>query len=865
MKNRLLVLMASILLIAGFTLIFSQCNAQGIKISALPTLSAPDSSADLIPIVHSGTTYKITPGRLFHEFGAAGGGGGSLPATEIGFGTGSGISSSDLFTYDESTSVLTLWQPAQADYSLFIDNDNGFATLNMVNPAGDATGYIDIDATTSNTIISQWSLVDAGSNNGAARISLYADGTGPSLSTITHRLDGYDVLKITDNALYVLSKPSAVTQLRLYEGTTNGTNFTGFQSPVSRSTTLVYTLPTTDPSSGDVLIAGVPSGGNVGLAWATVAGAAGSDGEIQYNDGSGGFAASADFTWNNTTKEFTVASAGNASLRLSPGNNQYWLGDVDLGGYGPYLFVDGFGYKNVLYSGTQSGTMTSLTTALTYVEIAQTVNSGGTGELRILEDPINGVNYTGFKTTASRSGNLIYALPSTDPTSGQVLSAGAPSGGVSALSWATPSNPGDAAADASTKGVATFAINDFNSSAGLISIDYTNGQAATTSAKGFLTDTDWDLFNSATTRGIDDVLAEGQALTAARTIDLATNLLDFNSTGGATTININAGINVSAGGTGAESYIFNAGSDYVIRSSGTDGDALINLGDYNDAAKAWIKVNPPASTITLNAPSGIFFNHDLAVTGNISATNLTLGGNFTTSGANALTFTTVGATNVTLPTSGTLVTSGVTTLSSLTSVGTIGTGTWQGSVIAGQYGGTGVANTGKTITVSGNTTIGSSTNTVAFATSGNTSVTLPTSGTLATYAEVKDADISGVSTIAFTAGVAPTTLTGRYSWCRISNIVFCNIRLEYGSAGSTVTAVTVTIPSDMPTPAGFTGWANSEFGFPVTAEMYTSVTGSPVASRGFSEKDGSGNYRVGSTCSSNAVNGISFSFQYFVN
>lgn len=113
---------------------------------------------------------------------------------------------------------------------------------------------------------------------------------------------------------------------------------------------------------------------------------------------------------------------------------------------------------------------------------------------------------------------------------------------------------------------------------------------------------------------------------------------------------------------------------------------------------------------------------------------------------------------------------------SITTVGTIGTGTWQGSIIAGAYGGTGngffavsgpatslktftfpnasatvltdsavvtgaqggtgVANTGKTITLGGN-----------FATSGAyaltltltaaTSVTLPTTGTLATLANVE--------------------------------------------------------------------------------------------------------------------------------
>lgn len=104
------------------------------------------------------------------------------------------------------------------------------------------------------------------------------------------------------------------------------------------------------------------------------------------------------------------------------------------------------------------------------------------------------------------------------------------------------------------------------------------------------------------------------------------------------------------------------------------------------------------------------------------------------SNTDTLTLVTAGNTSVTLPTSGTLVNTAVTTLSSLVSVGTITTGTWNATVVAGQYGGTGVANTGKTITVSGNTTIGTSTNTVSLATTNNTSVTLPTTGTLATLA-----------------------------------------------------------------------------------------------------------------------------------
>jgi hypothetical protein len=54
----------------------------------------------------------------------------------------------------------------------------------------------------------------------------------------------------------------------------------------------------------------------------------------------------------------------------------------------------------------------------------------------------------------------------------------------------------DADADGSTKGVATFTATDFDTSSGLVSLDYTNGQAASGSVNGFLSSTDWSTFNS---------------------------------------------------------------------------------------------------------------------------------------------------------------------------------------------------------------------------------------------------------------------------------------------------------------------------------------------------------------------------------
>lgn len=67
--------------------------------------------------------------------------------------------------------------------------------------------------------------------------------------------------------------------------------------------------------------------------------------------------------------------------------------------------------------------------------------------------------------------------------------------------------------------------------------------------------------------------------------------------------------------------------------------------------------------------------------------------------------------------------------STITQVGTIATGVWNGSVIPGQYGGTGVANTGFTFTMGGNVAFSG-----AFGFTGTltalTAVTFPTSGTL---------------------------------------------------------------------------------------------------------------------------------------
>lgn len=84
----------------------------------------------------------------------------------------------------------------------------------------------------------------------------------------------------------------------------------------------------------------------------------------------------------------------------------------------------------------------------------------------------------------------------------------------------------DSAADGSTKGAAAFNSNDFNASSGVITLDYTNAQAASGSNKGFLTSADWTTFNNkvATTRSVStsSPITGGGDLSADRTLACST-------------------------------------------------------------------------------------------------------------------------------------------------------------------------------------------------------------------------------------------------------------------------------------------------------------------------------------------------------
>jgi hypothetical protein len=108
------------------------------------------------------------------------------------------------------------------------------------------------------------------------------------------------------------------------------------------------------------------------------------------------------------------------------------------------------------------------------------------------------------------------------------------------------------------------------------------------------------------------------------------------------------------------------------------------------------------------------------------------------------------------------------TSSSLTSLGTIATGVWNGTLIGSTYGGTGVNNGSSTITLGGNFVTSGSFTTTLIATN-TTSVTLPITGTLATLAEAetftnKTLTSPTVDTPALTLATSASTTDARLSW-----------------------------------------------------------------------------------------------------
>ena len=174
-----------------------------------------------------------------------------------------------------------------------------------------------------------------------------------------------------------------------------------------------------------------------------------------------------------------------------------------------------------------------------------------------------------------------------------------------------------------------------------------------------------------------------------------------------------------ASGAGTRLAIGTAGQFLTVNGGATAPQWTTTLGTANGGTGV---ANNASSTITISGAYGLTLTLTastgvtLPTSGTLLANNgnggslifgtgsLSLGGSVAFTGAFTTNIAVTAATNITLPTSGTLVNTSVATLSSLTSIGTIGTGVWQGTVVGSNYGGTGVANGASTLTLAASLT-----------------------------------------------------------------------------------------------------------------------------------------------------------------
>lgn len=144
----------------------------------------------------------------------------------------------------------------------------------------------------------------------------------------------------------------------------------------------------------------------------------------------------------------------------------------------------------------------------------------------------NGLDYVrvnvGGTALEPRTPSQLLSDISGTPTS-RLINTTSPLSGGGDLSANRTLSIADGVADNSTKGASTFTAADFNSSSGLISLDYTNGQAANGSTKGYLTATDWTTFN-----GKQSAISFGTGVQTALGVNVgsAGAPVLFNGTGG---------------------------------------------------------------------------------------------------------------------------------------------------------------------------------------------------------------------------------------------------------------------------------------------------------------------------------------------
>ena len=224
--------------------------------------------------------------------------------------------------------------------TLFIDATNKRVGVRTTNPAVE----LDIAGTARIRSANSLQLADAGNAN---HVGLKAPAVVPSTFTLTLP----EALPVVTNLLAVntagtigystgISYNAVDSALelgdvrltdrgtvRFYEETLNGSDYIQFRAPALLSTTNNYTLPTAFPGSTGFVLSS-DTGGI--LSWVSnAASAAGTGGEIQFNDGLGVLGANASLAWDNVTstlQTLNLSLSGTVTGDLIPDGGSQTLG-----------------------------------------------------------------------------------------------------------------------------------------------------------------------------------------------------------------------------------------------------------------------------------------------------------------------------------------------------------------------------------------------------------------------------------------------------------------------------------------------------------------------------------------------------------
>lgn len=313
---------------------------------------------------------------------------------------------------------------------------------------------------------------------------------------------------------------------------------------------------------------------------------------------------------------------------------------------------------------------------------------------------------------------------------------------------------------------AVFSFNN-NQSSGAVTV--TNNSSTTIAAVQSGGYVEITLLSNATTAGSWDVHVQ-----APSNVTWSTNTFDYagsitSATWNGVTVAVNRGGTGVTTSTGTGSVVLSTSPTLVTPLLGTPTSGVLTS----------------CTGYTTANLSGTITNAQLANSSTtINGTAIALGASGTvTAAAGTLTGTTLNSTVVT---------------SSLTSIGTIATGVWNGTIITGTYGGTGVNNGAKTITLGGNLTTSGAFNTTV-TTTATTAVTLPTSGTLISSVTALSGAVTGTPS-------STTYLRGDGTWATVSSGGSGTVNsgttgqiAYYASSGTAVSGETQISATNMPT------------------------------------------------------------------